>query len=195
MGINFTSFGNPESIEKLNIASKENAIRVKEFDSTKEARISGLVKFEVINKKFSMYKLLKDAGCNPDLQVFYCPFHDDEATGKPSAKYHSDNDTLYCFSESKVYSAYHALKLLYNQDMNKLFHSIWSTMSVDEKNEYLDSNDAIAYSEEDVLNPIWTKYEPALQMFSENKITYSQMKNGIYNIMLEVYNSDKNQNV
>ena len=150
-------------------------------------KASGLVKFEAINRKYSLKKLLKGMGLNPDHQNMYCPFHDDESTGKPSAKYHPDTDKLYCFSESKMYTAYHALKLLYNQDMDKVFSQVWTSMSTAERQEILDM-----YSLEEVSsytgNPsTWDKYKPLLESFKNQRIDYHQFKNGLYKVLMMMY--------
>lgn len=49
----------------------------------------------------------------------FCPFHDDEVGGKPSAKFFEDEDgiqRLYCFSERRQFTAYDYIKLLLHQD-------------------------------------------------------------------------------
>ena len=49
----------------------------------------------------------------------YCPFHDDERGGKPSAKFFEDEDgvqRLYCFSERRQFTSYDYIKLILRQD-------------------------------------------------------------------------------
>lgn len=49
----------------------------------------------------------------------FCPFHDDESGGKPSAKFFEDEDgiqRLFCFSERRQYTAYDYIKLLLHKD-------------------------------------------------------------------------------
>lgn len=49
----------------------------------------------------------------------FCPFHDDESGGKPSAKFFQDEDgiqRLYCFSERRQYTAYDYIELILKQN-------------------------------------------------------------------------------
>jgi len=100
--VNVQGFGESKPIDDIKTDNKP-VFKVNDFDKTIMNKASGLVKFEAINRKYSLKKLLKGAGLHPESQNMYCPFHDDELTGKPSAKYHPDTDKLYCFSESKMY--------------------------------------------------------------------------------------------
>ena len=161
--------------------STEPTFKPNDFDKSITAKINPLVKYEVINKRFSLEKLLKGAGYDPSNGIMYCPFHPDTLTGKPSAKYHKDSDLLYCFSESKMYSAYHALKILYGRDMNKVFNDIWSEMPQDDKEDVLSryDEDASKADTEDVQS-LWNKYIPLLNNFKDSNITYTQFKNGLY---------------
>lgn len=50
----------------------------------------------------------------------YCPFHDDTSGGKPSAKFYKDDEDgiekIWCFSERKMFMAWHYIKLILHQD-------------------------------------------------------------------------------
>ena len=122
----------------------------------------------------------------------YCPFHDDYSTGKPSAKYHPDTDKLYCFSESKMYTAYHALKILYNKDMDDVFKKVWATMSYAERGELLDK-----YSDDPDLveanKSVWDTYKPFLMYFKSQRIDYQQFKNGLYKVFMMQVKENENQ--
>jgi hypothetical protein len=189
--VSVSGFGDVKPMEDIKI-DKSKVFEASNLDSTLLDEPSGLVKFEAINRKFSLGKLLRGAGFNPDTQTMYCPFHDDRLTGKPSAKYHSDTDKLYCFSESKMYTAYHALKIIYAQDMNKVFNSVWTSMSKAERQEILDM-----FSEDgpkDVSNQepsIWDTYAPVLNSFRDKKVNYTQFKNGIYRVFYKMYEDNR----
>ena len=183
--VNVQGFGESKPIEDIKIDDTK-VFKVHDFDKTILDKKSGLVKFEAINRKFNLGKLLKGYGLNIDQQTMYCPFHDDHLTGKPSAKYHSDTDKLYCFSESKMYTAYHALKILYNQDMEKIFSQVWTSMSTAERQEILDK-----YSEDGEVSKesqsVWDKYKPLLENFKNQRIDYRQFKNGLYKVFMMMY--------
>lgn len=180
--------------EDIKLLNTGEAFKPNELDSTITDKVSGLVKYEVINRKFNLGKLLRGYGCRIDGQTMYCPFHDDMFTGKPSAKYHPDTDLLYCFSESKMYTAYHALKILYNQDMNKVFNDVWYSMSKAERQEVLDN-----FSDEDTSgltearSSLWDKYMPMLDNFKFGKINYHQLKNGLYKVLFMMYQEESSQ--
>lgn len=49
----------------------------------------------------------------------FCPFHDDERGGKPSAKFYLDEDgieRIYCYSEGRQFTAYDCVKILENKN-------------------------------------------------------------------------------
>lgn len=151
---------------------------------------SPLIMFEVINKRFSLKKLLINYGVDLTHSVIYCPFHNDRLTGKPSAKYHDDTDRLYCFSESKSYTAYHALKILYNYDMSQIFNDIWKGFSLSERDEILNRHDLTPQT--DCSNVI-SRHSTNLKAFSQGRVTYTQMKNGLYRLFLMSYSETKSE--
>lgn len=139
------------------------------------------VRYNVINKKYSLRAILENLGIEYRGSNMYCPFHPDSLTGKPSAKYHEDTDLIYCFSESKVFSAYHALKLLMGKNMREVFRSVWMSMSDEEKKEAL-AEFGTDGAGEDIENPIWKKYEGVHKMFREGKVDFKKHKNALYKI-------------
>lgn len=181
-----SGMGEVTNYEPLKIEEPENTFKPMDFDRSITEKPNGLVKMEVINRKFSLKKLLKGYGVDVDANVIYCPFHPDEMTGKPSAKYHSDTDKLYCFSESKMYTAYHALKLLYNQDTDKIFKQLWNELPLEERHEILDKYNVDVVSESEMVPTVWTQYSPLLDKFKRGEITYTQYKNGLYKIFLMI---------
>lgn len=185
--------GTPTNYEPLSIEEPKDTFKSNDFDRSITANINGLVKMEVINRRFSLRKLLEGYGVDTSANVTYCPFHPDEMTGKPSAKYHSDTDKLYCFSESKMYTAYHALKLLYNQDTDKIFKQLWIQMPLEERHEILDKYNVELVDDSDMTPSIWNQYSPLLEKFKRGEITYTQYKNGLYKIFLMINKTESEE--
>lgn len=172
------------------------------LDSSISDDISPIIKYKVINHKYNLGKILTNLGYDIYHGNIYCPFHPDEMTGKPSARYHEDTDLLYCFSENKLYSAYHALKLLYGYDMDKLFYSIWITIPLELRHSLMDTynhldngKDNSKYNKdtglEDRKEPeyfkTWKYYEEnALIRFKLKGVNYTQYKNALYKILLKM---------
>jgi hypothetical protein len=159
------------------------------FDRSITEKINPLIKVEVINKKYNLGKLLTDLGYDVTGSNMYCPFHPDEMTGKPSAKYHADTDRLYCFSENKSYSAYHAIKMLYGLDIEKVFNDIWADMSLAERHELMDKyEDGNASNiESSALPSEWIKYrDRVLDKFKQGEVSFKQYKNALYKVLMIV---------
>ena len=66
----------------------------------------------LISKKYDIRDLMIEDGLN----IRFCPFHDDEASGKPSIKIYTEDEDevqrLYCFSENKQYTSYDYFELI-----------------------------------------------------------------------------------
>ena len=176
-------FGSKETLEPIKTQSssfKENG-----FDRSIVDDINPLLKMEVINKHFNLGRLLRNLGMDTSSSNMYCPFHDDVSTGKPSAKYHENTDLLYCFSENKMYSAYHAIKFLYNKDTNKIFQKIWFSLSEEERHEYMDK-----YNESGKVVKDRSKWDDlrdsVLSKFSSGQVTFKQYKNALYKVFMIV---------
>lgn len=190
-------FGNSKSVKNKNtftmsgVDLKSNNINqnVKsnsDFDKTLVGKINPLVKLDVINDNYSLEKMLRNYGCYRDGSTMYCPFHDDDVTGKPSAKFHHDTDTLYCFSENKVYTAYHALKILYGQNVNTIFNRIWKTLTKEERLYYIgkydEGNSAVVVSDSD-----WEYYDKnILSRFKNGSVSFIQYKNALYHVLEKI---------
>lgn len=171
-----------KSNNSVNQSVKSNS----DFDKTLVGKINPLVKLDVINDNYSLEKMLRNYGCYIDGSTMYCPFHDDDVTGKPSAKFHRDTDTLYCFSENKVYTAYHALKILYGQNVNTIFNRIWKTLTKEERLDYIgkydDGNSAVVVSDSD-----WEYYDKnILSRFRNGNVSFSQYKNALYHVLEKI---------
>ena len=187
-------FGEPTQVEPLKLKEPSTPIfKENSLDRSLVDKINPLIKVDVINKRYNLGKLLKGLGIDTSGSNMYCPFHPDEMTGKPSAKYHADTDTVYCFSENKSYSAYHAIKLLYGIDVNKVFMDIWSSMSLEERHDIMDkyeenNKELIAVPSE------WDKYKKlVLDKFRTHEVNYRQYKNALYKVFM-ILNKSKSDN-
>lgn len=174
-----------EVVGTLEIANREGIISPKDFDFNKSdiGDVDYLVKYYAINMTYSLKTLLEEMDYLVTGVNIYCPFHDDKLTGKPSAKYHLDSDALFCFSESKSYSAYHALKLLYGLDMEKVFKDSWNKLNPSQREDLI-----LKYSEgnnvkDDYVNPIWMELKPVREQFKLHQVTFKQHKNALYKIL------------
>lgn len=180
-------------VEKNNII--ENKSSNFDFDPKITQEHSFLVKFHAINMYYSnnnrnMEKLLNDLDITTRGSNMYCPFHNDEITGKPSAKYHPESDMVYCFSESKVYTAYHALKILYGFDMNKIFKEAWLKLSDIDKEEILRKyGDEENIDKREFINPIWKELTPVLSQFMFGNVEFKKHKIALYKIMMMIADS------
>jgi hypothetical protein len=159
-----------------------------------------LVKFYAVNRYYSkegcnMEKLLNDLGFQTRGSNMYCPFHHDELNGKPSAKYHPETDTVYCFSESKVFTAFHVLKDLYGISVDKFFRDVWNRLSdVDKEDIIRKYGDESNVDRKEFINPIWRSLSQVTSQFRQGNVGFRQHKNALYKIMNMVYDS-KNTNV
>lgn len=170
-----------EDKEDIKSSFQENG-----FDKSIVEDVDPRVKMIVINQKFNLGKLLRNLGYDLDHGNIYCPFHMDKLTGKPSARYHEDSDLLYCFSENKIYSAFHALRYLYNKDTNEIFRQIWVKMSDIERKEILDRFEDGSLIEERIPKE-WNKYrDEVLSYFKKGKVTYTQYKRALYKVFMIV---------
>lgn len=159
-----------------------------------------LVKFHAINRFYSsnhknMEKLLNDMGIVTRGSNMYCPFHDDEIGGKPSAKYHPDSDMVYCFSESKVFTAYHVLKDLYGMNMDKVFTESWLNLCDTDREELLSRyGDEQNIDTREFINPLWKSLDNVLTKFSKNGVNFKQHRNALYKVMIMIVESNNTNN-
>lgn len=168
--------------EELQDRMEESAAAIPKSNSTDDIPVQ--IKYKVINDAYSLKSLLEGLGVKVGGSNIYCPFHPDEDTGKPSAKYHPDTDLLYCFSESKVYSAYHAIKLLYMKDIDAVFRELWGKMTPQQQREVMTEETAQGIIEP----PGWTQTKRVWTQFSLGAVTFKQHKNALYKILTECLN-------
>lgn len=163
--------------------NKKKVFKENGFDETIVNDVHPFLKVEVINKHYNMGKLLTNLGYDVSRGSMYCPFHPDKATGKPSAKYHSDTDKMYCFSENKMYSSYHVIKLLYGIDTEKVFRDIWNNMSNVERREWYDKYDTNGTKKDNEPSK-WEIYQKAvLSKFMTGEVNFTQYKNALYKVL------------
>lgn len=151
-----------------------------------------LLVYKVLNRYFNLRSLLENQGISVSEGTMYCPFHEDELTGKPSAKYHSEDDTLFCFSEHKVYTAYHAIKLLYHQDTVRVFKKVWNRLPKSEKKEILSDMDEKAYPVKFNSNFEILK-EKVLYRFRDGKVSFKQYKIGLLKTLIISQESEESE--
>ena len=121
---------------------------------------------KLLNKMVNMYDILNEAGYKINAYGnSFCPFHDNEDT--PSAKYYPTSDTLFCFSEGKVYSAIDALRLA-GKNYVKVFYDRWDTYSDKEKENLLSSIEETVVEDK-------IAFKSSLNDFKNGKCTYEQL--------------------
>lgn len=179
------SFGE-EVVEKKPVEKKENNDFV-------NVDFGDLLIYHAINKVFSLKELLNEMGIEVKSTNMYCPFHHDELTGKPSAKYFSDTDSLHCFSEQKTYSAYHALKILYGANMKEKFKKAWNQLGEADRERLLieyGDGDGKRDADKDYISPVWRQLAGlVLVKFRDNEVTYKQYKTALYKVFTKVEES------
>lgn len=72
-------------------------------------------------------------------QTCFCPFHDNENTPSASIYDNEGVETLYCFSEKKLYSSADAIEKLLKKDVYEVAQSLWERMGDVEKKQWLES--------------------------------------------------------
>lgn len=186
-------FGEKEEVrlgssDSFDRAGKKAVFRENSFDDTIVGDVHPFLKVDIINKHYNMGKLLENLGYDISRGSMYCPFHPDESTGKPSAKYHEDTDKLYCFSENKMYSSYHVIKLLYGIDTEKVFRDIWNNMSEIDRREWYSKYDENGVKSEKEVSK-WEIYQKAvLSKFQTGEVSFTQYKNALYKVLKIVLN-------
>lgn len=102
--------------------------------------VNDLIK--LVNEKVSMTNVLNKINKGNHYTVgrpCFCPFHDN--TNTPAAViYNNDGkETLYCFSEQKLYTPSDLVKTVLNKDVYQLGSAIWQQMSEYEQSAFLES--------------------------------------------------------
>ncbi len=162
-----------------------------EFEFKNQPTYDYLLMFKVINRHYSLKKLLDDLGWDMWGSSIYCPFHEDKLTGKPSAKYFPDSDSLYCFSEGKSFTAYHALKVFYNKNMKKVFEECWNKLDSSDKERLIrEHGEGVNIGSKDFIPDYWKRCKIILGKFKLKEITFRQHKNALYKIFRTMYDDN-----
>jgi hypothetical protein len=174
------------------IISKRNELLPEGDDTLKEFPYQ--LKYHAINTFFkdsnmNMEAMLRDLGYETrgDSNM-YCPFHDDESGGKPSAKYHSDSDTVYCFSESKLYTSFHVIKDLMGKNPDVIFRKIWRELSEGVRVTLLAKYGENATLEiQENIPSVWKDLSLVLSQFKLQKVSFPQHKIALSKILHKIY--------
>lgn len=94
----------------------------------------------LVKEKYSLIKSLSKINPDNNYQVgqpCFCPFHENHNT--PAASIYDDDkgQTLYCFSERKLYSVVDVFKDLMHYDIYDLGNRLWVSMSEQEQQIWL----------------------------------------------------------
>lgn len=151
-----------------------------------------LFKDYVINKKipipYILNNFLQYNSYSYSGKVF-CPFHDNFNT--PSAKIYKDKDgdSLFCFSERKVYKASDFFKRkVINYEKEKVFNNIWKRLSEQEKRELYKETG----TKEDKINKIWYRNEQNLSKYKERRMSIQNHIEFIYRVIKTINEQEQN---
>lgn len=100
----------------------------------------------------------------PEVGNMMCPFHVNETT--PAAKYYSDSNSIYCFTDHIVYGPADAMELC-GIDYRETFKNLWDSYNAQKKDELIQKLDEI--QETRVL------FKEPLKQFSMGLIPYSTL--------------------
>lgn len=134
---------------------------------------------DLVKEKYSLTKSLSKL--NPDNQYqvgqpCFCPFHENH--NSPAASIYDDEkgETLYCFSERKLYSVVDVFKDLMHYDIYDLGNRLWKSMSEEEQQAWLIAHHAY----EDAFNkkedkPVSKALRQSIELFKNRKIELNDM--------------------
>ena len=117
--------------------------------------------------------MLRQAGLNGysyDGKCF-CPFHENYET--PAAKLFKDSrgDTLFCFSEHKIYKPSDVIKVgLLKKSVEEVFKRLWSQLSEDKKEKLVELYDKPI----DYIPQAWKDNKEILDKFKLGEVTFEQ---------------------
>lgn len=130
----------------------------------------------LVKEKYSLIKSLKKINPSGSYQVgqpCFCPFHENHNT--PAAALYDDDkgQTLYCFSERKLYTVVDVFKNLLHYDVYDLGNRLWSSMSEPEQQEWLMQNED--YDLASAFNKVEKKemskeLKKSVELFKDKKI-------------------------
>lgn len=137
---------------------------------------------KLVNQKYELIKVLERAtGSRYYIGgSVYCPFHDNTNTPAASIYENDGEQSLWCFSEQKLYKSADAFEILLKRDPYILGKSLWDKMTPTEQEEWLIDNNMQGYSaaesfdiEDDVEN---TELSKAYKLFKYGKISFKELK-------------------
>jgi len=136
---------------------------------------------DLVKEKYSLTKSLSKL--NPDNQYqvgqpCFCPFHENH--NSPAASIYDDEkgETLYCFSERKLYTVVDVFKDLMHYDIYDLGNSLWKSMSEAEQQAWLISHNAYdqAFDKKEI-KPLSKELRKSIELYKSNKINLNEMLN------------------
>jgi hypothetical protein len=116
-----------------------------EEENLNEQQLRNLVR-DKIRITDILYKHNPNGNYYPN-QTCFCPFHDNSQT--PSASIY-DNDgveTLYCFSERRLYTSADAIEVLLKKDVYKVAEALWDRLPESSKQSWLQNNGKTSYKD------------------------------------------------
>jgi len=122
-----------------------------------------MVNFEAVYNKY----------CDGIMQISgtcFCPFHDNDKT--PAAKFYPDSNTLWCFSEQKLFTVYDLLEEV-GKDPIEIFNKLWASYDDKQKDNI----------KAQVDTPITTKclFRDSLISYDSGLIHYDDFCSAVYN--------------
>lgn len=132
----------------------------------------------LVDKKLSMVELLKKHNPHGNYQVgqpCFCPFHDNTRTPAGSLYSNEGEETLWCFSEQKLYKPSDVIETLMEKDIYTVGERLWETLTYEEQEEFLSREktleDSFSVTTEEETKDI-DKYKRA---FKQGKISVGDL--------------------
>ena len=160
------------------------------YPPPKGSRPSGSFARFLINRVIDFENICSEFEIRLDLRsnsgLCFCPFHDNHNT--PAAKLYKDEtgDTLYCFSENKLYRPYDLIdNAIINIDSDILYEAIWNKLNEEIKNKLTSIYENMIYNQEQNNNydNYYGELLKPLNGYKKNKISYSEYKTRLLEII------------
>lgn len=145
----------------------------------------------VINRTVPFSKVLSYLDMNSEYGTIFCPFHENVNT--PAARLYrdEDGDTIYCFSEQKLYRPADAItKGLIDTKIDRVFDRVWSKLSDAIKKGLMLEFEKPTYKEDDATSLI----NQELGGFKTGEFDYNNFKAKLINIHKKCKNSPEASN-
>ena len=140
---------------------------------------------KLVSDKISMVEVLykyDPEGRYSAGQTCFCPFHDNENTPAASIYDNDGVESMWCFSEKKLYTSADVIEKLLNKDVFEVSERIWNSMSEVDRNSWLSENSAEDYKdifsesvEEEKDNKINKELEHKKKQFKSGKIKLAEL--------------------